>query len=49
MDGMIKINSIWWQTHGIAFNQFACGQKITIQKYIHRQIACNKRENRYDT
>jgi ribonuclease HI len=41
------VDTIWWQAHGKALSQFSCGQKTTLQKYIHRRIACNKREHRY--
>jgi hypothetical protein len=43
------VDTIWWQVHGKALLQFKCGQRTTIQKFIHRRIACNKRENKYNT
>jgi hypothetical protein len=43
------VESIWVEVHGKALPQLSCGEKVTTQKYIHQQITCNKRENRYTT
>jgi hypothetical protein len=41
------IEDIWWQVHGKAILQFTNGKRTSIQKFMHKRIACNKRENRY--
>jgi hypothetical protein len=41
------IEDIWWQAHGKAILQFTAGQRTSIQKFVHKRMACNKRENRY--
>jgi hypothetical protein len=41
------VNDIWWSIHGKAVSCFTLDQQTTLNKYIHRRLPCNHRENMY--
>jgi hypothetical protein len=40
-------NNIWWTIHGKAMSCFTLDEQTTLNKYIHRRLPCNHRENIY--
>jgi hypothetical protein len=45
--GTYDNKKIWWKPLDIAINKLSEGKRRIFQKFIHKRIACNKRENRY--
>jgi hypothetical protein len=43
------VKDIWWSIHGKSMSCFTIDQQTTLNKYIHRRLPCNQRENLYYT
>jgi hypothetical protein len=41
------LDDIWWDIHGKVLNKFPPGNRMTLQKILHRRWPCNQREDRY--
>jgi hypothetical protein len=41
------LSSIWWEAHGAALMSLESSTRTSVHKYIHKRIACNKRERRF--
>jgi hypothetical protein len=43
----LDVKDIWWSINGKAMSSFTLDQQTTLNKYIHRRLPCNQRENLY--
>jgi hypothetical protein len=43
----LDVKDIWWSIHGKSMSCFTINQQTTLNKYIHRRLPCNQRENLY--
>jgi hypothetical protein len=43
----LDVKDIWWSIHGKSMSCFTLDQQTTLNKYIHRRLPCNQRENLY--